>query len=59
MSQFEILIDYGTGPTHLMDFDPLDADDDLRTPAGELLRMLLQLNPRGISLEINLKGADQ
>ena len=56
---YDVNIDYGHGFTHLMDFDPLDADEDLRTPAGELLRMLLQLNPRGISLEINLKGADQ
>jgi len=57
--KYGIEIDYGKGMMPLMEFDPLDADEDLRTPAGELLRMLLQLNPRGISLEINLKGADQ
>ena len=57
---YTVDIDYGSGMTHFMDFDPNDPNEDLRTPAGELLRLLLQLNPKGISLEINMKaGQDQ
>ena len=55
MTSYSISIDYGRGLTHLMDFTPYDENDDLKTPAGELLAALLQLCPSGITLQVDAK----